>query len=638
MLSIVRWLVLLCLFFMPPLLAFASDLSGFGKLKVDNAQDELLPPEQAFVLSVTAAGPQTLVAQWDIAEGYYLYKDKLEVSLNDAEVVRIDRITVPGGKIKEDEFFGQQTVFYDKATATMALTREDPFHRDIDVQVSYQGCAEIGVCYPPITQTIPVTLAALPQSAPLASAATSFDDKSAVATGFDNNSAPVQTEQDRMAALLTEGRLWALPAFFGFGLMLAFTPCVFPMIPILSSLVAGQGERITRHHGFLLSSVYVLAMAVTYTVAGVAVALLGQNLQAWFQNPWILAGFSILFVFLALSAFGFYELQMPARWQTRLTQVSNRQQGGTYWGVATMGMLSALIVGPCVAPPLIGVLTVIATTGDTLLGGAALFAMSLGMGMPLLLVGTSAGHILPRVGHWMDRIKAVFGVLMLGLAIWILERVLPEAVTMLLWAVLLIVSATYMGALQPMAHGAPHWRTLVKGLGTVLLVYGILLLVGVAAGGKDPLQPLRDVPFFTAGVNSKPVELDFRLIKTVANLQQALGRAQGQPVMVDFYADWCVTCKELDKYTFTDPGVQDVLKDVVLLRADVTANDREDRKLQRRLGVIGPPAILFFGSDGSEQRMHRVVGYVPADRFQAHVQQALKSMRKNTLSAKTLTK
>jgi thiol:disulfide interchange protein DsbD len=597
-----------------------SLLSGWGDSQqstlLKTPQNTLLEADQAFVLSVDAPDANTLVAHWDIAEGYYLYKDKLVINLNGAGGLHIKEMVFPDGKINKDEYFGEQEVFYQAAMATAKLTRTASADRNIEVTVNYQGCAEIGVCYPPMTQTIPVSLPALPQTNSLQTVEANLPN--------DNATVIIQGEQDRMANLLVEGRLWALPAFFGFGLMLAFTPCVLPMIPILSSLIAGQGKQIDQRSAFFLSLVYVLAMSVTYTLAGVMAATLGQNIQVWFQNPWVLVSFSALFVLLALSAFGFFQLQVPAHWQSRLTAISNRQRGGTYAGVATMGFLSALIVGPCVAPPLIGVLTVIATTGDKVLGGSALFAMSLGMGLPLLLIGTSAGHILPRVGHWMDRIKAVFGVLMLAVAIWLLERVLPTSIYMLLWAVLLIVSATYMGTLQPLAHGAPHWRALVKGLGTVLMVYGILLLVGIAAGGKDPLHPLQAVPFFAGNeqISKQTEKLTFRSVKTVADVQQALDRAQGQPVMLDFYADWCVTCKELETYTFPDPRVQAALEDTILLKADVTANTAEDRALQRHFNIFGPPAILFFDADGKERKAYRVVGFMPADRFQTHVQQA----------------
>jgi thiol:disulfide interchange protein DsbD len=574
---------------------------------LNQSQDSLLEPDQAFMPSVTATAPRTLTIRWDIADGYYLYKDKLKLSLLNAGDLRIQAVDLPAGKVTEDEFFGHQEVFYRQATATAHLQGSSRAGREIEVQVAYQGCAEIGVCYPPITRILPVTLAALSAAVPPAAAGTT-------------RPVPAEAEQDRMARLLTEQRFWAAPAFFGFGVLLAFTPCVFPMVPILSRLIAGQGKYLNTRRALALSLVYVLAMAVTYTVAGVLAALLGQNIQALFQNPWVLAGFSALFVLLALSMFGFYELQLPASWQNRLTELSHRQRGGSFVGVAGMGLLSALIVSPCVAPPLIGVLTVIASTGDALLGACALFALSLGMGAPLLLVGTSVGHWLPKAGYWMERIQAVFGVLLLAVALWMLERILPVAVTMLLWAVLLIVCAIYMGALQPVDSAAPGWRILVKGLGMVLLIYGILLLVGMAAGGRDVLRPLRGVSF-SAGAT--PTHPSFHPVKTLADLEQKLQQAGGRPVILDFYADWCVSCQEMNEYTFGDAGVQAALRNVLVLQADVTANDDADQTLLHHFGILGPPVTLFFGADGRERKAYRVVGFMAAERFKAHLDQIL---------------
>ena len=583
-------------------------------LKSSQPEDQVLEPDQAFILSVTASDPNTLVAHWIIDECCYLYKDKITVRLLNAPGVSILSSEMSPGQPKEDEFFGVQEVFYRQATVTVRLQRESTAARNIDVKVDYQGCAEIGICYPPLSRTIPITLASV-DAMPPSSAPTGVTDP-----------APMEAEQDRMARLLTQQHFWSLPAFFGFGLLLAFTPCVFPMVPILSSLIVGQGKDLTQRRAFSFSLVYVLAMASTYSIVGVMAALLGQNIQALFQNPWIIGAFSALFVLLALSMFGFYELQLPSRWQSWLTEYSNRQHGGNYLGVAIMGLLSALIVGPCVAPPLIGVLTVIATTGDALLGGVALFALSLGMGAPLLVIGASANRLLPHAGHWMERVKAVFGVLLLAVAIWMLERILPTAVIMLLWAALLIVSATFLGALQPVSHGRPAWRVVVKGFGVVMLVYGVLLLVGVAAGGRDPLQPLRGVGFMTSDTMARETDR-FRPVKTVADLERELDSAHGRYVMLDFYADWCVSCKELEKYTFTAPEVRPVLAEMVLLRADVTANDAADQALLRHFGIIGPPAILFFDATGKEHRPYRVVGFMPAGDFRGHLERVLKNAR-----------
>ena len=440
------------------------------------------------------------------------------------------------------------------------------------------------------------------------------------------NAAPAAglSEQDAIAKRLTEGNLLAtLAAFFGFGLLLAFTPCVFPMIPILSSIIVGQGEKISAYRGFVLSLVYVVAMAVTYTVAGVFAGMFGENLQAAFQNPWMLSGFAAIFVLLSLSMFGFYELQMPAFIQSRLTEVSNRQQGGSLTGVAIMGFLSALIVGPCVAAPLAGALIYIGQSGDALLGGLALFALSMGMGAPLIAIGTGAGKLLPGAGPWMDRIKAVFGVMLLAVAIWMLERILPASVTLLLWAALLILCSIYLNALDGLPVEASGWARLWKGVGVVSLVYGILLLIGATSGAHDPLQPLQNVIAKQGSAQgNRQDHLPFVKIKSVADLERELADAarQGKAAMVDFYADWCVSCKEMEKYTFANAEVQSALSGMVLLQADVTANDEADKALLKYFQLIGPPSILFYDSSGDKRPELSLVGFKAADEFVRHVQ------------------
>ncbi len=595
----------------------------------NSGQERILDADQAFQVIANMLDPLTLELHWTIAPGYYLYRDKFRLSVVDGPGVSIASIEIPPGEPKDDLTFGRQQVFHQATVITARLNRDPSAEQEVRIKADYQGCAEIGVCYPPLSQTLPV---ALPVYAPSLAAAGPVKVESprppstsalhATSPDPSRRAESIEPEQDRLARLLGEQRFWAIPAFFGFGLLLAFTPCVFPMIPILSSLIAGQGTTLTRRRALLLSLTYVLAMAATYTIAGVLAALLGQNLQIWFQNPWVLAVFSGMFVVLALSMFGLYELQLPATLQNRLVDWSNQQRGGHHVGVAVMGLLSALIVGPCVAPPLIGVLTFIAVTGDLALGAAALFALSLGMGAPLLLIGASAGHWLPRAGHWMERIKAVFGVLLLAVALWLLDRILPATASMALWATLLIVTATYMGVLQPVAHGAPAWRTLIKGLGLVLLIYGILLLIGVASGGRDPWQPLRGVRLIAsaAGEASATTESLFRPVKTVADVERTVQAAGGQPVMLDFYADWCVSCRELERETFADPAVQATLAGMTVLRADVTANDDDDQALLKHFGIIGPPALLFFGPEGTERREYRRVGFIDATQFNQHVQ------------------
>ena len=397
------------------------------------------------------------------------------------------------------------------------------------------------------------------------------------------------------------------------------------MIPILSGIIVGQGEELSTRKAFTLSLVYVLAMALTYTVVGILVGLSGENIQAWFQNPWIIGSFAAIFVALSFSMFGFYDLQMPASIQSKLTAISNSQQGGNIAGVAIMGLLSALIVGPCVTAPLVGALIYIAETGDAVLGGMALFSLSMGMGAPLLVIGTSAGKLLPRAGAWMDAVKAFFGVLLLGLAIWLLERVAPATLTMFLWAMLIIVSAVYMGATSGLPDDAGGWRKLWKGVGTVLLVYGIIILIGLSAGNRNVFQPLKGLSAGGGATVAEAAHLKFKQIKGVEGLNAALAeaRAAGKPVMLDFYADWCVSCKEMEVMTFADPAVQKALEGVVLLQADVTPNDEKDTELYKHFGIIGPPSIMFFDAQGNERRNYRVVGFMKPEAFSAHIRKAI---------------
>ncbi|MGD8853875.1 MAG: protein-disulfide reductase DsbD [Gammaproteobacteria bacterium] len=583
-----------------------SDLGiggGFGD------EDELLPADQAFQPDVEVRDANTLAAEWTIAEGYYLYRHKLEFALDAGDGVTLLPAQLPEGEHKTDEFFGDIQVFHNAANAVLPLQRSRRAEIPITLTVKYQGCAERGVCYPPMTQQFDLLLPAV---------------ATAAAPGAGDAPPPAAlSEQDEIAKRLTEGsQLTTLLAFFGFGLLLAFTPCVFPMIPILSSIIVGQGPNITVRKSFLLSLVYVLAMAATYTVAGVIAGKFGHNLQATFQDPWVLSSFAAVFVLLSLSMFGFYDLQMPASLQSRLSEISNRQKSGTLVGVAIMGLLSALIVGPCVAAPLAGALIYIGQTGDAVLGGLALFSLSLGMGAPLLLIGIGAGKLLPQAGVWMDKVKAVFGVLMLAVAIWLLERILPAPVVLALWAALLVLSAIYLGAVDSLPVEASGWSRLWKGVGVLSLVYGVLLLIGAASGAHDPLRPLQGIVAQSgAAYFASEKALAFDLIKTPQDLDRALAAAQkrGQPVMVDFYADWCVSCKEMEKYTFARPEVQEALSGMVLLQADVTANDEADKALLKRFNLIGPPSILFFDETGTERPELRLVGFEPADEFVAHV-------------------
>ncbi len=563
--------------------------------------NEVRPPEEVFVFSAHMADPYTVVGRWDIADGTYLYKDKIRFE-TDSPLVQLGAPELPKGKVKFDEYFGESEVYYGSVEARIRLARSGPEAGSFELIAGAQGCVEDKLCYPPFEQTVAL---ALPE-------AITPDDAAFIAVVDE----PV-SEQDRLASLIRDSHPVAfLAAFFGLGLLLAFTPCVLPMIPILSGIIAGEGDDIDTGRAFRLSLAYVLGMALTYTAAGTAAAYAGQQMQAIFQQPWILATFALLFVGLALSMFGLYELQMPSAIQSKVANVSGRQKTGTYWGTAIIGALSALIVTACVAPPLVAALAVIGQTGEPLRGGGALFAMSIGMGTPLLIVGASAGTLLPKAGPWMDTIKAAFGVMLLGVSIWMISRIVPEVVTMTLWAALMVVSGVYMLG----SAGETGWAKLWKGVGVLAVTWGVLILIGAAAGGRDPMQPLKGVLSSAthAGMTEQAV---FKRVKTVADLENELYLAaqNGRIAMIDFYADWCVECIKMEKQTFSDPEIQKLFANVHLLQADVTANDEDDKALLKYFGIYGPPTIAFFDLDGQERKGYRIVGYKSANDFQEHL-------------------
>ncbi len=575
--------------------------------------DAPLAPEQAFVYEAIGYDAGTALARFTAQPGYYLYAEKFEFTVSGADGFAISEVELPEGVIKDDPEFGPVPVYYGQVEVPVRFNRLAGPAAEIKLEAAFQGCRDGDICYPPMRRSVSLEM-------PAAAAAVA---PTASATFNETVPAPV-SEQDRLAGLLTSNPLGAIVAFFVAGLLLAFTPCVFPMVPILSGIIIGQGQSLTTLRAFWLSLVYVLAMSLTYTVAGVLAGLFGQNLQAVFQNPWIISGFVLIFILLAMSMFGFYELQLPGRLQTRLAEASNRQQGGALWGVAVMGFLSALIVGPCVAPPLMAALIVIGSSGDAVLGGTALFALSLGMGVPLVLFGVSAGKLLPRAGAWMDAVKAVFGVGLLALSVWMLERILPGALVMLLWGALAIACGIYLGALERIEAGASGWRRLWKALGVLLLVLGILEVVGAASGGDDWLRPLNGLRSVASG-SPTAAHPEFERIKSLADLDESLGeaRAAGRGAMFDFYADWCVECKRMERNTFPEPGVRALLAGMKLLQADVTANDDTDQELMQAFGVIGPPAILFFDRNGREMKDFRLVGYFEPAEFSTHLQQVL---------------
>jgi len=587
---------------------------AFRALGAKSQLPELLPADQAFRFFGEPRDPSTIRVGWQIADGYYLYREKFKVALLDAGDARLGNYEIPRGEPRQDEEFGAVEIFHREVGFELPLIRGGEA-QTVRLRVNFQGCADRGVCYPPMEKEVSLSL---PAVANITNGTLPPPGALQQAPMPPRASAPA--EQDRIAAALkTDSLGLTVLSFLGFGVLLAFTPCIFPMIPILSGIIVGHGDKITTGRAFVLSLSYVLASSATYTLFGVLAGLFGSNLQAMFQEPWVIVSFSILFVLLALSMFGFYQLQLPTFVQSRIAALSSKQKHGTVLGAGVMGALSALIVGPCVAAPLAGAFIYIGQTGDAWLGGLALFALGLGMGIPLLILGASAGSLLPRAGLWMNAVKAIFGVGLLAVAIWLLGRIAPMPVVMFLWALLLIIPAIYLGAVDALPLAASGWRKLWKGVGIVMLTYGILLLAGVATDSDDPLQPLRGV---LAAAGKQPERgLAFQRVSNSAELERRLAdaQAQGHWVMLDFYADWCVSCKEMERYTFGDPDVKAALADLVLLQADVTANSPDDQGLLKQFGLIGPPATLFFGPDRGERPSLRVVGYMNAQQFLHHL-------------------
>jgi len=596
--------------FLFPLSVSAGDtvnkLNDLFSLQDSSQIDEILDPEIAFRVSADVYSDKQLILNWEIEPDYYLYKNKFSFQSGETGLT-LGNADFPMGKLKEDPAFGQVEVYYGQNNVLIPFDLADKSLKYFDLNIAYQGCKEDSVCYPPIKKTLAVVVPA------------SFNTPSVNAVV---NQTLLISEQDAITQKLKDKNLLInILTFFGFGFLLALTPCVFPMIPILSGILVGEGDRITRTRAISLSLSYVVAMASTYAVLGIIAGLFSFNLQAASQNVWILSLFSGIFVLLALSMFGFYELHIPSSWQSRLSASQDQSSQGTLKGAAIMGVLSAIIVGPCVAPPLAGALFYISQTGDALLGGLALFAMGLGFGVPLLVVGATSGELLPRAGAWMETIKRIFGVIMLGVAIWFLERVLPETLVLVLWAMLFITTAIFVGALDRLEAVSTYWQRLWKGMGIVMLVYGIVLIVAAANGGGTVLKPFKQQALSSETADT----LLFKYVASLEELDQQLQQAkrEGKPVMLDFYADWCVICNELETYTFTDPAVQKTLMQFTLLKIDVTKNNDVDKALLKQFDLFGPPAILFFNKESVEIKSHRLVGFIKAKAFVDHITQAI---------------
>jgi thiol:disulfide interchange protein DsbD len=565
------------------------------------AEPELLEPEKAFAFSARVVAPDAIEVRYVIAKGYYMYRDKFRFTLEPAAAAGGEPL-LPPGIIKKDEFFGEVAVFRDEVRITLPLNRDGAGDRVALTAVS-QGCADVGVCYVPVEQKADLRLADF--------------------SGYSTKAATSSLGEDALIAELFRGDTWLLIAsFFGFGLLLSFTPCVLPMIPILSGIIVGRGQHLTRMHGFLLSVAYVLGMAITYALAGIAAGLSGALLSAALQNPWVLGGFALMFVMLALSMFGFYELQLPSALQSRLAGASSRLHGGHFLGVFVLGVLSALIVGPCVAAPLAGALLYISQSGDAVLGGSALFAMALGMGVPLLAIGASAGALVPKAGPWMESVKRFFGVLLLAVAVYLVSPVIPMAMQMLAWAALLILTGVYLRAIDPLPQNARGGARISKGVGIIALAAGLAYVVGALSGSRDVLQPLSGLRGAAAGEPAAP-GVAFQRVGNIAELDAAIAAAKGKVVMLDFYADWCVSCKEMERYTFTDPAVRSRMGAMVKVQADVTSGNADHQALLKRFRLFGPPGIVFFDPAGNEIQGLRVIGFMSADKFTAVLDQAL---------------
>jgi thiol:disulfide interchange protein DsbD len=579
------------------------------------AADDFLDPDVAFRFSASEQPGEVLV-HYKIADGYYMYRERFAFATRNGTGT-IGDAQLPAGRVKFDQTFQKNVETY-RGDLTIRIPVKSASGA-FDLAVTSQGCADAGICYPPMERVYHVNGAALKAAATgAATTAVASPSTSALTATSSESWYERATSADYAESLLQGGGFLAIVGlYFVAGMVLSLLPCSYPMIPILSAIIIGEGARVTRARGFALSLAYVIGMALVYTALGIAAALIGQSLGAWLQNPWVLGAFAVLLTVFALTLIAGFDLAFPQRWQDGASRVSRGRSGGKFAAVAGMGALSALVVGACMTAPLFAVLAFIAHTGNAVLGGAALFSMGVGLGVPLLIIGLGAGTLLPRAGVWMDGVKVFFGVVLLAAALWIVWPVLGAATQMLLSALWLLIAAAALGLFTPNVGGNSVWRRLGRGIGAALTIWAAVLLVGLAAGSSDPLRPLavlaaRGGAASTPSSSAQQGNLAFAPVRSSAQLDQAVKTA-AQPAMLDFYADWCVSCKEMEKLTFSDPRVQAKLQQLNLLRADVTANNPDDQALLKRFRLFGPPGIIFFDHGGNE--VLRVVGYESADVF-----------------------
>ncbi|MBV5326577.1 MAG: protein-disulfide reductase DsbD [Chlorobium sp.] len=591
---------------------------------------DFLDPEDAFILRAELGSNRTVVLHWDIAKGYKLYRDMVKVSVEQGNAEISDPVLPAGVTVTDPTTNETVAIYHDALTVELPLVRADGV---FTLKAEYQGCAEDGLCYPPVTRLFTVNpgqpgilKGAGGTSGLMGESDAPVSDSLSVTATPLQNAAPVDSEVSLAKATLEGGSFWKISLIFLlFGLLLSFTPCILPMIPILSSIIVGEGE-VTRARGFLLALAYCLGMALVYTSLGVVAGLAGEGLAGALQKPWVLVVFAILLVLLSLSMFDLYQLQLPSALQNRLARVSGGLKGGRFAGVFVMGALSALIVGPCVAAPLAGTLVYISQTRNVLIGGFALFSMAVGMSIPLLIVGLSAGSLLPRVGAWMIGVKYVFGLLLIAVAIWMVSPVLLPSLVLLAWGAFAILCSVFLGVFDALPEKPAVGRRFSKALGLFLFVVGVVELVGAASGATNPLEPLSKIRSTSVAGSGEERAISFTRIRSVAELDQALQNTQS-PVMLDFYADWCVSCKEMERHTFHDPKVLRQLKRLTLLQVDVTRNTEDDRALMKRFELYGPPGIMFFDASGREIPGSRVIGFVDAARFATHIDTCLPGLQ-----------